>query len=95
MKNLIIMAIAAVSLVATGSQAFAARYDKSAGVSYQIIEGTVVSINKAKNLFAVKDKDDGKVYGFMAWASDLASLNQGDHVVVKSEKPGAIALSIR
>lgn len=94
MKKLIITTIAVVSLIATGSQAFAARYGKSAGRSYQITEGTVVSVNKAKDLFSVKDKDDGRIYGFMAWASDLASLNQGDHVVVTTEKPGAIALKI-
>lgn len=95
MKKLIITLTVAISLIAISSQAFAARYDKRGGVSYQITSGTIVSIDKTKNLFAVKDEDDGRVYGFMAWASDLASLNEGAHVTVTTEKPGAIALSIR
>lgn len=95
MKKSIIMLMAVIALVAVSSQSFAARYDKRGGVSYQITSGTVVSIDKTKNLFAVKDDDDGRTYGFMAWASDLASLNQGAHVTVTTEKPGAIALSIR
>lgn len=95
MKNLIIASIAAVSLMTISSQAFAAQYNKHLGVGYRVVEGTIVSVNKEKNLFAVKDKDDTTVYGFMAWASDLASLSEGGHVVVTAEKPGAVALSIR
>ncbi|MCA9399434.1 MAG: hypothetical protein KC618_06770 [Candidatus Omnitrophica bacterium] len=95
MKKSIIMLMAAISLIAISSQAFAARYDKRAGKGYKIVTGTIVSINKTKHLFAIKDDDDGKVYGFMAWASDLASLNEGAHVTVTTEHPGAIALSIR
>ena len=89
------MLTVAISLIAISSQAFAARYDKRAGVGYQITTGTIVSINKSKTLFAIKDDDDGKIYGFMAWASDLANLNEGAHVTVTTEHPGAIALSIR
>lgn len=88
------MLIAAISVVTFSSQTFAARFDKRAGGSYQITAGTVVSINKTKNLFTLKDSDDGKVYGFMARASDIASLNEGDHIVVTTALPGALALKI-
>ncbi len=94
MKRSIILLMAAISLITISSQAFAARYDRIAGVGYQITDGTIVSIDKTKNLFAVRDSEDGKVYGFMARDSQIASLNQGDHVVVTTEKPGALALKI-
>lgn len=89
------MLTVAISLIAMSSQAFAARYDRRAGKYYQIVSGDIVSIDKAKNRFAVKDEADGKVYGFMAWASDLASLSEGAHVTVTTEPPGTTALSTR
>jgi hypothetical protein len=59
-----------------------------------VVEGTIVSINKAKNVFAVKDKDDGKVYGLLAWVVDISSYNQGDNVKVTVPLPGGIASKI-
>lgn len=77
------------------SQSFAARFNKGAGISHQITRGTVISIDKTKNLFTLQDSDDGKVFGFAALASDIASLNKGDHVDVTTQFPGGvIALNI-
>ncbi|OGX06722.1 MAG: hypothetical protein A2Z88_09615 [Omnitrophica WOR_2 bacterium GWA2_47_8] len=95
MRKTIIILTVALSFIAISSQSFAAQFDKSRGISYRMVEGTIVSINTEKNLFTVKCSECGKVYGFMARASDLASLNQGDSVTVTTERPGALALSIR
>lgn len=78
MKRPILTTIIALSLLSISSLSFAASYGKTAGAAYMVVDGTIVSVDKAKNLFAIKDKEDGKIHGLSAF--DLSSLNQGDNV---------------
>ena len=94
MKNYIMIPLIALFLLGISSSGFAASYGKSAGASYMVVEGTITSIDKAKNLFVIKDKDDGKAYGLSALASQTASLNQGDHVKVTVPLPGSLASKV-
>ena len=94
MKNYLITAIITLSLLGVSSSGFAASYGKSGGASYLVIEGTIVSIDKTKNLFVIKDKDDGRTYGLSAFTSQIASLNQGDHVKVTVPLPGSLVSRI-
>ena len=94
MKKSILGVMIALFLVSISSLSFAASYGKSAGASYMIVEGTIVSIDKAKHLFAIKDKDDGTIYGLSAWPSDMDSLNQGDNVKVTVPLPGSLVSRI-
>ena len=92
MKNSIITAIITLSLLGVSSSSFAASYGKSLGAGYMVVEGTIVEINKAKNLFVIKDPDDGKTYGLST--SNIAALNQGDHVKVTVPLPGSLVSKI-
>ncbi len=92
MKRPILTTIIALSVFSISSLSFAASYGKTAGAGYMVVDGTIVSINKAKHLFAIKDKDDGKVHGLSAL--DIASLNQGDNVRVTVPLPGSLASKI-
>lgn len=93
MKKSIITVIV-LSILSIAPLSFAANYGKSMGASYMVVEGTIVSIDKAKNVFVVKDKDDGKTYGLLAWVVDISSFNQGDHVKVTVPLPGGIVSAI-
>ena len=94
MKNKIIVAVLALTIFGIAPMSFAATYGKSAGASYMVVEGTIVSIDKAKKLFAIKDRDDRKVYGLLAWVVDISSLNQGDNVKVTVPLPGGLVSKI-
>ena len=95
MKKGIIVAVIVVSLFSISSLSFAASYGKSIGSSYMVVEGTIVSIDKAKHTIVIKDKDDGKTYGFSVGTSNIASLNQGDSVRVTVPLPGSMVSKIR
>ena len=74
---------------------FAASYGRSMGASYMVINGDIRAVDKAKNLFVIKDRDDdGKTYGLSAFPSQIASLNQGDHALVTVPLPGGLASKI-
>ena len=94
MKNIIIAGIISVSLLSIFSSSFAASYGKSAGASCMVIEGTIVAVDKTKNLFVIKDKDDGKTYGLGAFASQIASLHEGENVKVTVPVPGSLVSKI-
>ena len=93
MKKTIITLIV-LSVLSITPLSFAASYGKSMGASYMVVEGTIVAIDKAKNLFVIKDKDDGKAYGLGAGDSQIASLDQGDNVKVMVPLPGGVASRI-
>ena len=95
MKKFTFFSIIALTILALTPMSFAASYGKSMGSSYMVIEGTIVSIDKAKHLFTIKDKDDGRTYGLSAFESDIASLNQGDNVKVTVPSPGQLVSKIR
>ena len=94
MKNKIIISGLALVMLGIAPMGFAASFGKSGGQPYMVVEGTVVSVNKAKNIFAIKDRDDGKTYGLSAFASDIASLNQGGNARVTVPLPGSLASKI-
>ena len=95
MKKGIIITSVVLSLFIISLPSFAATYGKSVGTNYMVIEGTIVSIDKAKSIFVIKDKDDGKAYGLSAWGSDIANLSQGDSVRVTVPLPGHMASKIK
>ena len=92
MKKSIIALLIVLSLFSISSLSFAVSFGKSMGIGYMVVEGTVVSVDKTKNIFAVKDRDDGKIYGLSAF--DVTSLNKGDNVTVTVPLPGSLASKI-
>ena len=92
MKKFTIFSILVLTILTLPLTAFAASFNKSAGASYMVIEGTIVSIDKANNRFLIKDNDDGKTYGLSTWS--VQSLNQGDHVKVTVPYPGNLVSKI-
>lgn len=92
MKKPILTTIIAVSVLSISSLSFAASYGKTMGASHMVVDGTIVSIDKAKNIFAIQDKEDGKIHGLSAL--DLSSLNKGDNVRVTVPLPGSVASKI-
>ena len=92
MKKPISAIIIALSLFSISSLSFAASYGKSLGVTYMVVNGSIVSVDKVNNLFAIKDGEDGKIYGLKTF--DIASLNKEDHVKVTVPLPGNWASKI-
>lgn len=95
MKNLTMFLIIALTMLTLTPMGFAAKRGKSLGVSNAVIDGTVVSIDKEKHLFSIKDKDDNTIYGLTAFALDITSLNKGDSVKVTVSMPGNVVSSIK
>ena len=55
----------------------------------------MVSIDKTRNQFVVKDDDDGREVTIQTWASDIAKLSQGGHVKVTLPQFGNLATRVR
>ena len=94
MKKFTICSGIALAILAFSQLSFAYTYNKSVSGNYVVIEGSIVSVDKTKHLFVIKDKDDGKTYGLSAFASQIASLNQGDNVKVTVPYPGNLVSRI-
>lgn len=95
MKKFTFFTIITLAILTFSQVSFAASYNKSAGASYMVIEGEIVKVNKSKGLFVIKDKDDGRTYGLSAFRSEIASLNEGDHVTVTVPHPGNLVSKIK
>ena len=94
MRKTIITTFVVVLIVSLASLSFAATYNKAAGVAYKTIEGQVVSVNTDKNIFVIKDKDDGREYVVNASTTDTASLTHGANVRVNLNQGSNLASSI-
>ena len=94
MKRTILLASMLVMLFGLATSSYAARYGKSAGASYKVIEGKVLSINQARGVFVIQDRDDGTRTTVLANAKQIASLNSGDTVKVTLPIPGSFASKI-
>lgn len=92
MRKNILMGVITLLLCSIPSLGFTATYGKSLGERYMVVEGTIVSVDKAKNTFAIKDKADGKIYKLSA--RGVGSLNQGDYVSATVPLPGKLASKI-
>ena len=95
MKKTIMSIMIALFLLNISSFSFAASYGKSMGASNMVVEGTIVSVDKAKNQFTIKDDDDGREVTIQAWASDIAKLSQSAHVKVTLSQFSNRATTIR
>jgi len=93
-KNIIIIMMTLFLSSILASVSFAASFVKFMGVSQMVIEGTIVSIDNTKNLFVIKDHDDGTTYALNAYASNINSLAQGDHAKVTVPHPGNLVSQI-
>jgi len=95
MKN--VLAISAVVLATIGfaSSGFAATYSKGGSGVYQTIEGSVVSLNQGNKTIVLKEKDDGKDYIVGLFASDFASVSQGQGVKVTLAQGNNLARNIK
>lgn len=94
MKKFTFLSIITLAILTFSQASFAASFNKSAGASYMVIEGTIVKVDQSKSRFVIKDKDDGKTYGLSAFKSQLGSLNEGDHAKVTVPRPGNLATRI-
>ncbi len=95
MKKSLMLLVTGLLMLNISTLSFAERINKSAGSVSRIIQGQVVSIDKAKNRFVIKDDDDGKEVTIQAWASDIAKLSESDHVKVTLPQFGNLATRVR
>ena len=86
-----LMMLLSVSLV---TATFAEMYQKSLGVTYKVIAGSVISVDKAKNWFVIKDNETGKRTYVKADPDTIASLNEGQSIRVTLPQSGNLALKI-
>ena len=86
-----LMTLLSVSLATTS---FAEMYQKSLGVTYKIIVGIVVSVDKAKNWIVIKDNETGKQTYVKVDPDTIASLNEGQSIRVTLPQSGNLALKI-
>ena len=93
MKKLTILPILVLTILTFSQISWAASYQKFLGASNMVIQGTIVSVDPAKNLFVIKDEDDGTTYALISFA-DLSSLKTGDHVQTTVPHPGNLASQI-
>lgn len=95
MKKLLILLVLGLSMLNFSTFSFAERINKSGGTVSRIIKGQVVSIDKVKNRFVIKDEDDGKEITIQAWASDIVKLSQDAQVKVTLPQYGNLATSVK
>ncbi len=88
---IIFMTLLSVSLI---TPIFAEMYQKSLGVTYKIIAGSVVSVDKVKNYFVVKDSETGKQTTVKTDAATIASLTEGQVVRVTLPQSGNLAIKV-
>jgi len=88
MKKSILLTGVILLLLSLTTVSYAAHFTKSAGVSYKVIEGQVLSVNQAKGTFVVQDKDDGIRTTAYAASGQMVSLGSGDAVKVTLSRPG-------
>ena len=93
MKKLTILQIVVLTILTFSQMSWAASYQKFLGASNMVISGTVVAVDPSKNLFVLKDKDDGRTYGLITF-SDLSSLSTGSYVQATVPHPGNLASKI-
>lgn len=97
MKNIIITTIIASSVFDLNTISSAVTYyDRFAGVQYQTIIGEVVSVNTAKNIFVIEDKDAGTKTTVSTDSQTIASLSKGKivRVTLKSGSPIAQTVAV-
>ena len=95
MKKSLILLVVGLLMLNFSTLSFAERFNKSGGIVSRIIEGQIVSIDKAKNQFVVKDDDDGREVTIQAWASDIAKLSQSAHVKITLPQFSNLATTVR
>lgn len=95
MRKYITMTVIALLIIGLTAPSFAARYKKTMGVSYSVIEGKVLSINPAAGAFVVQDDDDGTQKTVYATSKHIASLNQGSQVKITVSQPGDFVQEIK
>lgn len=90
MKKGIITAVVVLSMLGISSMSFARLDRKQGGIAYFIVAGQIVSVDKSKHSFSVKDGEDGRTYHFTASQSDIESLMEGSSVRVTARDPGVV-----
>ena len=95
MRKYMIAAIFASLVLGIASSGFAATYGKSLAFRYSVIDGEVVSVDQGSRVFAIKDKDDGRVYHLSAGSNDIGSLVKGENARVTLALPGNAVTKIR
>ena len=87
MKKRLIITIAVLTMLGFTTSSFAAKFNKSMGVSYSEIEGPVVKLIPDQGALIVKDNDDGKEIHIHVDDATLSALKVGD--VIKFNMQGS------
>ena len=92
MKKQVLFLVVGVSLISLNSLSFAETFNRSAGVKVRTIVGTVESVNAAKSVALIKDKDTPKYETVRVDSDQIASLQVGQTVTAVAWGEGIPAI---
>ena len=94
MKKTLLITLVSLSAFVFAAVSFAETHYKSGGATYCLIEGKIISVDKAKDFFVVQDKDTKERTTVKAYDDVIASLNEGDNVGVTLAVGSNLALKV-
>ena len=87
MKKGLMIVLVVLAMLGFTTSSFAAKFNKSMGISYSEIQGPVVELIPEQGALIVKDNDDGKEIHIHVDQATLSALKVGD--VIKFSMQGS------